>query len=80
MSCSALSSNRTRRSVSLCLPLSLCLSASLPVCLTAAVSQGKQFAKKAKALAQEKAQNLLAESKVQEVESVYGADFWTKWA
>ena len=42
--------------------------------------KGKQFAKKAKVLAQEKAQNLLPEAKVKEVESVYGADFWTKWS
>ena len=41
--------------------------------------KGKQFAKKAKALAAEKAQNLLPETKVKEVESVYGVDFWAKW-
>jgi len=41
---------------------------------------GKQFAKKAKALALEKAENKLPEAKVKEVESVYGADFWTKWS
>jgi hypothetical protein len=40
---------------------------------------GKQFAKKAKALAAEKAANQLPAAKVKEVETVYGAEFWTKW-
>lgn len=41
--------------------------------------KGKQFAKKATALAQQKSENKLPEAKVKEVESVYGADFWSKW-